>query len=33
MTREDDAPGDPSKNFLEEYPKLAPNWAWHGNVV
>jgi hypothetical protein len=30
-----DVPGDddPSKNFLEEYPKLAPNWAWHGNVV
>jgi hypothetical protein len=28
-----DTPDDPSKNFLEEYPKLAPNWAWHGNVV
>jgi len=28
-----DKPDDPSKNFLEEYPKLAPNWAWHGNVV
>jgi len=28
-----DAPEDPSKNFLEEFPKLAPNWAWHGNVV
>jgi len=28
-----DKPEDPSKNFLEEYPKLAPNWAWHGNVV
>ena len=26
-------PDDPSKNFLQEYPTLAPNWAWHGNVL
>jgi len=25
--------GEPSKNFLDEFPKLAPNWAWHGNVL
>ena len=28
-----EAPDDPSKNFLLEFPKLEPDWAWHGNVT
>jgi hypothetical protein len=28
-----EAPDDPSRNFLEAFPKLAPDWAWHGNVI
>ena len=27
------APDDPSKNFLDEFSKLAPNWYWHGNFT
>jgi hypothetical protein len=28
-----EAPDEPSKNFLLEFPKLEPDWAWHGNVI